>query len=185
MPRKKHLWHPGAELHVIARGNHKNNIFRDRTDYEAYLYYLQEAMKYYNDKYDDKYHILAYVLMTNHVHLLVGTEDRDVSDFVRRVHSMYASNFNKKYGYIGHLFQDRYKSELIQDYKYFLEVSRYIHLNPVRANIVKKPEYYQWSSYNMYIGKAKEELISSDKVLSYFRGDNKTELYKAFVESVI
>lgn len=181
MPRQKHKWYPGAEFHVIARGNHKNDIFRDKTDYELYLYYLQEAMKYY----DDKYYIIAYVLMTNHVHLLVGTEDRDISDFVRRVHSRYASNFNRKYDYIGHLFQDRYKSELIQDDKYFLEVSRYIHLNPVRANMVKLPEEYKWSSYGMYIGKVKERLISSDKILSYFRGGSEAELYKAFVESVI
>ena len=120
MPRQKHKWYPGAELHVIARGNHRNDIFRDITDYEVYLNYLREAMKYY----DDKYHIIAYVLMTNHVHLLVETEDRDISDFVRRVHSRYASNFNRKYNCVGHLFQDRYKSELIQDERYFLEVSR-------------------------------------------------------------
>ncbi len=70
MPRKKHKWYPGAKLHVIARGNRRNDIFRDRTDYELYLNYLQEAIEYY----DNRYHIIAYTLMTNHVHLEVASQ---------------------------------------------------------------------------------------------------------------
>jgi putative transposase len=148
MPRKKHEWYIGAKLHVIARGNHRNDIFRNESDYELYLYYLKEAMEYYKNK----YYIISYVLMTNHMHLLIDTTDSDISNFIKRVHSRYAWNFNKKYNYIGHLFQDRYRSELIEDDRYMLEVSRYVHLNPVRANMVEKPENYQWSSYGMYIG---------------------------------
>ena len=180
MPRKKHQWYTGARVHVIARGNHRNDIFRDYTDYKLYLNYLKEAMEYYKNK----YYIIAYVLMTNHVHIVVETTDKDVSDFVKRVHSRYASNFNRKYNYVGHLFQGRYKGELIQDDGYMLEVSRYVHLNPVRANMVAKPEECQWSSYSMYIGQKRERLISSDKVLCYFEQENKRELYKKFVESV-
>ncbi len=83
MPRKKHEWYIGAKLHVIARGNHRNDIFRDETDYEVYLNYLKEAMEYY----ENKYYIIAYVLMTNHVHLIIQTTDLDVYNFIKRAHS--------------------------------------------------------------------------------------------------
>jgi putative transposase len=181
MPRKKHEWYIGAKLHVIARGNHRNDIFRDESDYELYLYYIKEAMEYY----ENKYYIITYVLMTNHMHLVIETTDLDISHFIKRVHSRYAWNFNKKYKYIGHLFQDRYRSELIEDDKYMLEVSRYVHLNPVRANMVEKPEDYQWSSYRMYIGEKEEKLITSKVVLSYFKKGKEKESYKKFVESAI
>lgn len=178
MPRKKHEWYIGAKVHVIARGNHRNDIFRDETDYELYLNYLDEAMEYY----ENKYKVMAYVLMTNHVHIIVETTDKDVSDFIKRVHSRYAWNFNQKYKYIGHLFQDRYRGELIKDDRYMLEVSRYVHLNPVRANMVEKPEEYKWSSYSMLIGKSPKKLVSSEIILSYFNNKDKHKLYKEFVE---
>ncbi|QAT41025.1 transposase [Clostridium sp. JN-9] len=181
MPRKKHEWYPGAKLHVIARGNHRNDIFKDNSDYELYLSYLQEAIEYY----DNKYIIIAYVLMTNHVHIVIQTKDRDISDLIKRVHSRYAWNFNKKYKYIGHLFQDRYRSELIENDKYLLESSRYVHLNPIRANMVEMPEEYSWSSYSMIIGTVKEKLIDSKIILRYFKKDNSRNLYKLFVESAI
>ena len=181
MPRKKHEWYVGAKLHVIARGNRRNDIFRDEIDYEVYLNYLKEAMEYYKNK----YYIIAYVLMTNHVHIVIETTDKDVSDFVKRVHSRYAWNFNKKYNYIGHLFQDRYRSELIEDDSYMLEVSRYVHLNPLKANMVLKPEEYKWSSYAMYIGNVKEELITTNKILSYFSSGSQRKRYKNFVDSKV
>lgn len=181
MPRRKHYWYPGAKLHVVARGNRKTDIFKQETDYKLYLDYLKEAIEYY----DNKYHIMAYTLMTNHVHIQIETEDMDVSDLVKRVHSRYAWNFNKKYDYIGHLFQDRYKAELIQSDRYVLEASRYIHLNPVRANMVKNPSDYKWSSYNVYLGKTKDKLIQCDRILSYFIKDKSVDLYKTYVESEI
>ncbi|MBU3109859.1 transposase [Clostridium gasigenes] len=181
MTRKKREWYQEAKLHVIARGNHRSDIFKDKTDYELYLNYLQEANEYY----DYKYHIVAYTLMTNHIHLIIETEDKDISDFIKRVHSRYAWNFNKKYNYIGHLFQDRYRSELIDTDKYLLESSRYIHLNPVKAKMVELPEDYEWSSYNQYIIITKDRIVECDKILSYFKKDNCRELYKKFVESSI
>jgi len=181
MPRKKHEWYIGAKFHVIARGNHRNDIFRDEIDYELYLNYIKDAMEYY----ENKYYIIAYILMTNHVHLIIKTTDLDISNFIKRIHSRYAWNFNKKYNYIGHLFQDRYRSELIEDDKYMLQVSRYVHLNPVKANMVEKPEDYQWSSYRMYIGEKEEKLITSKELLSYFKKGKEKELYRNFVESAI
>ena len=151
MARKRHVWYPGAILHVMARGNRKSDIFKDKEDYESYLGYIEEAMRYFNNV----YHIMAFTLMTNHIHLEIETEDRDISDFVRRVNGRYATSFNKKYDYIGHVFQGRYRAELLGDDRALLEVSRYIHLNPVRARMVHRPEEYKWSSYGMYLGRQK------------------------------
>jgi len=85
--------------------------------------------------------------MTNHVHILIATKEKQLGYFIGRVNSMYAKYFNDKYNYIGHLFQDRYFSELIEDDKQMLTTSQYIHLNPVRANMVNLPEDYEWSSF--------------------------------------
>ncbi|KRU30089.1 transposase [Clostridium sporogenes] len=98
---------------------------------------------------------------------------------------MYAKYFNKKYNYCSHLYEKRYFSELIETDSQLLDVSRYIHLNPVRANMVDKAEDYKWSSYAMFIKKQNEKLINSNKILSYFKERNKRELYKDFVESYI
>lgn len=179
MSRRKHYWYPGAKFHVTARGNRKTDIFKEEGDYELYLDYLKEALEYF----DNKFHIIAYTLMTNHVHLEIETEDMDLSDLMWRVHSKYAINFNKKYDYVGHLFQGRYRAELMQTDGYVLEASRYIHLNPVRAQIVERPEEYKWSSYNAYIGNIEDNIIKCDRVLSYFNEEKCRALYKDFVES--
>lgn len=181
MPRKKRIWYENAQFHITARGNHRNDIFRDETDYEVYLKGIEEAIEYYEGKFE----VISYCLMTNHVHLQIQTTDIKIGEFIKRVNSLYAQKFNDKYNYVGHLFQGRYGSEVIENDAYALEVSRYIHLNPVRANMVNKPEKYQWSSYSMYIGMKEGKLVNSDKILSYFKIKNARELYKEFVESAI
>lgn len=123
--------------------------------------------------------------MTNHVHLLIRANEKETANLIRRVHSIYSRYFNKKYNYVGHLWQDKYFSELIEDDKQMLETSRYIHLNPVKANMVKKPEDYEWSSYSMFLELKYEELIKSQNILAYFRNVNCRELYKQFVESAM
>lgn len=179
-PRRK--WYPGAIYHITARGNHKNDIFRDEEDFQVYLALAKEAKKYYEES---KYEIICYCLMTNHVHLLIRTGELPIGKIIGRINSMYAKYFNNKYNYVGHLFQDRFYSKIIEDDKQMLEASRYIHLNPVRANMVKKPEEYMWSSYEMYIGSKIEKLVSSEKILCYFKKEKRRELYKRFVESSI
>lgn len=101
------------------------------------------------------------------------------------MHSIYTKYFNKKYNYIGHLFQDKYFSELIEDDKQMLETSRYVHLNPVKANIVEKPEEYKWSSYSVFIGKSARKLVNSEIILNYFNNKDRHILYKEFVECKI
>lgn len=182
LPTLKVPWFPNSSCHITARGNHRNDIFKDGEDFQYYLTLLEEALEYFQQ---DGYKIICYCLMDNHVHMLIKTKDKPLGQFIGRVNAMYAKYFNKKYNYIGHLFQDRYHAEFIESDKQMLEASRYIHLNPLRANMVSKPEEYQWSSYSMFIGEKKDKIISSDIVLCYFKKENKRDLYREFVESAI
>ena len=181
MPTKKREWYPYASYHITARGNHRNDIFKDEEDFVYYLSLIKETVDYYIY---DKYHIISYCLMDNHVHILIKIGEKPLGQFIGRINSKYAKYYNKKYNYIGHLFQDRYFSEIIESDAQMLETSRYIHLNPVRAKMVEKPENYEWSSYSMYIGNGKENFICSNRILSYFKNKNR-ELYKKYVESAI
>ncbi|WP_242850861.1 REP-associated tyrosine transposase [Clostridium algidicarnis] len=163
MPEPKRVWVPDSSYHITTRGNRKSDIFKDSADYSMYLLLIKDCLNYYEEF---SYEIICYCLMTNHVHLIVKTNEKEASTFMRRLNSMYAKYFNKKYDYRGHLYQDRYFSNLIQTKVKLLEISRYIHLNPVRANMVRCPEDYKYSSYSMYIGNKEERLINSDAVLS-------------------
>lgn len=179
MVRKQVIWYPGAVYHITTRGNHRNDIYRDGEDYLVYLSILKEALEKYNGI------LYCYCLMTNHVHLVIETGEFKVSEIMRRVNLFYTKYFNNKYNLIGHLFQGRYFSELIETDRYVLEVSRYVHLNPLRASMVKHLEEYEWSSYSMIIGLSKENIIDSKKILSYFKFGNSRELYRRFVENAI
>jgi putative transposase len=178
--RKLREWYPNAMYHITSRGNRRSDIFRDNEDYQVYITIIKEAI----DFLENQYEIISYCLMPNHVHLQVQIKDKHIKYLMMRVNRFYAKYFNNKYQYVGHLFQARYGSELIEVDSYMLETSRYIHLNPVRARMVEKPDIYQWSSYSMYIGNEKEKFISSNKILSYFKDKNR-ELYKRYVETAI
>lgn len=181
MTYKKREWWPGVVLHITARGNHRNDIFRDEEDFQIYLGLIKEALEFYNGEFE----VYAYCLMDNHVHLLVKCKEKHISMFISRVHSLYAKIFNKKYRYIGYLFQNRYFTEVIEDDSQFLSTCRYIHLNPIRAKMIKKPEEYEWSSYSMTIGLSEEKIVNSEKILNYFKSSSSRILYRAFVESLI
>lgn len=164
MASPKRPWVSGATYHITNRGNRKEIIFRESIDYSVYLGILKETLKFYED---DNYKLISYCLMSNHVHLILKTGTKDPSFFMRRVNSMYARYFNSKYEYVGHLFQSRYFSNLINNVIELLEVSRYIHLNPVRAKIVDSPEKYVWSSYNKFVldkDKFKDSDLNSRKL---------------------
>jgi putative transposase len=181
MTNKKRPWFPESAFHITARGNHRNDIFRDDEDFQVYSILIQGALEHFEGKFE----IYSYCLMNNHVHILIQTFDVHISNFMGRVHGIYARYFNNKYKYIGHLFQDRYFSELIESDAQMLTTSRYIHLNPIRSKMVEKTEDYCWSSYSMLIGLKDEKLIKSDKILSYFKIESCRELYRQFVESAI
>jgi putative transposase len=175
------IWYPNTSYHITARGNRRSDIFKDDEDFQVYLGIIEETMEYFPNDYE----VNCYCLMDNHIHILLKTRERHMKDFMTRVNSIYAKSFNDKYNYVGHLYQDKYFSELIESDSQMLDTSRYIHLNPVKANMVEKPEDYRWSSYSMYIGEKEEKLITSKMVLSYFKKGMEKELYKKFVESAI
>lgn len=138
-------------------------------------------------------------LMTNHFHMSIETGDTELWKLMQKILSVYAEEFNHKHGYNGHLFEGRYTASLIEDERYFLEVSRYIHLNPVKAMMVRDPEAYQYSSYRLFMeengedhmnerDRALSQLISSltdtSRILSCFN-HTPAEQYRMFVEGKI
>lgn len=142
MPRKPRFFIPGIPVHVVQRGHSRNPVFYEPSDYSAYLEWLGEAA----DKYNCAIH--AYVLMTNHVHLLVTPDNKDgVSRMMQFVGRKYVPYINYYYGTSGSIWEGRYKASLVQEDSYLLSCMRYIELNPVRANMVKSPSAYRWSSY--------------------------------------
>ncbi|MDF2472347.1 MAG: hypothetical protein K0R21_129 [Anaerocolumna sp.] len=160
---------------MINRGNHKSDIFREEEDYRMFLKLLEKAQKQYT------FFIISYCLMTNHVHLQIETSTFPIWDITKYLFCTYSHYFNRKYDEFGHLFQGRYNSEIIDDDAYYLETSRYIHLNPVKAHIVTKPIDYPWSSYSAYMGASKCSLVSEGKILEYFSKNSRS--YKEFVEA--
>ncbi len=137
---------PGAVYHITARGNERKKIFLDDRDREIFLNIIKQVK--------DRFHWLfhSYVLMGNHYHLLVETPEANLSRGMRQLNGVYTREFNWRHARVGHLFQGRFKAILIEKDDYLVEVSRYIALNPVRANIVKKAEDWPWGSYRASIG---------------------------------
>ena len=162
LARKPRIWYPGASYHLTSRGNRRAAIFYDPDDRYMYLSLLEQTRNQY------PFHLHAYCLMTNHIHLLLETIDTPTKDIMKKLHSLYAIYFNKRHRTSGHLFQGRYHAELIQTDPYLLEVSKYIHLNPVEAKMVKRPESYRWSSYTAYISSTTHPHVCTERILSYF-----------------
>jgi len=154
LARKPRVRSASGIYHVILRGNNKQNIFEDEEDREFFL----KKLTMYKERCGIE--IYAYCLMDNHVHLLIKEGDLGISDVMKRLASSYAYWFNRKYGRIGHLYQERFKSEPVENERYFLAVIRYIHNNPVKAGMVKKCEDYAYSSYMDYL--KKNSIISKD-----------------------
>lgn len=123
--RKKREWYPGAVYHMMERGIRRKEIYKDDMDYQVFM----AIMKYAMEKTGCTLH--AYCMMTNHFHLLLETGEQEPGKFMKHLASSYAIYFNRKYSYTGHLFEARYKACLVKNDAYFLQTSRYIHLNPV------------------------------------------------------
>lgn len=139
--------------HVMMRGINRQNIFEDTDDYVRFREILLQMV----NPTDENGQLLparctfyAYCLMTNHVHLLIRENAENIGDVIKRIGISYAKHFNKKYQHYGHLFQDRYKSEPVNDATYFFTLLRYIHQNPVAAGITKSVNVYEWCSWNEY-----------------------------------
>jgi putative transposase len=133
--------------HIMLRGTNRQEIFHDDEDHDRFL----ETLDQYGKK--RKMKVYGWCLMGNHVHLLVGEGEEDISATIKRMGISYAWFYNRKYNTIGHLFQDRFKSEKVDSDDYLMTVIRYIHQNPVKAGIVKKAAEWKWSSCGGYYGK--------------------------------
>ena len=163
MARPLRIEYPGAFYHITSRGNERKDIFRSARDREKFLSYLESSTQRYGAV------IHVYCLMTNHYHLLLETPLGNLSQIMRHINGAYTTYFNTRRQRSGHLFQGRYKAIVVDADEYAEELSRYIHLNPVRAGIVERPEEYQWSSYQYYIGhRKKPEWLKTDFILDYF-----------------
>jgi len=162
MPTPPRIAYAGAYYHLVSRGNNKLEIFLDDTDRLEYLGTLSRLAKKFRLK------IYAYVLMSNHVHLLLETLEANISVAMHEINLAYSRYFNSKHGHTGHLFETRFKSRLLQKERYFLAVLRYIHLNPVKAGMVARPEDYRWSSHTGYLLGGDSFINPPDEVLSSF-----------------
>ena len=181
MARPLRVEFPGAFYHVINRGNAGKAIFRSNRDREKFLEYVGKAVERFGIK------VHTYCLMTNHYHFLIETPEANLSRANQWLNVSYAAYFNRKRQRRGHLFQGRFKSILVDADAYLEHLSRYIHLNPLRANMVEELVSHPWSSYPAFVGKAKApDWLERHWLLSLF-GKNRKKAFKAyrsFVENV-
>ena len=179
MSRPLRLEYPDALYHVTSRGDRRENIYEDDVDRLNYLSLLSDTI--------ERYHWLcyAYCLMDNHYHLLIQTPEANLSQGMRQLNGVYTQAYNRKHHKTGHLFQGRYKAILVDADAYVLELSRYIVLNPVKANRVKQAGDWPWSSYRAMTGEIPSPAwLSTDYLLLQFSKQRKTAIrkYQTFVE---
>lgn len=164
-------------------GNNRQAIFLDGTDYQQYLLELRHGRD------EHPYRLLAFALMPNHVHLVMeALPDTSLSDVMHQVGKSYTHYFNGQHARVGHLYQSRFYSNLVDRESYLLEVTRYVHLNPFRAGLVRRPVDYQWSSYRTYLGLEHNplDLVSCGQILDLFGATTAecVERYRLFVEQL-
>jgi putative transposase len=180
MPRSARLIPEEGIFHVITRGNNRMDVFHGDEDYGKYLEILSAVQS------SDPFLLYHYCLMTNHVHLLLETKQgHPLSQIMKKLNLTYALYYKKKYRHLGHFWQDRFKSLLIERDIYLLACGAYIELNPVKAGIAKDPAQYPYSSCSFYSQGEAQNLLSPNPLYGEF-GDTavlKQAHYKAFVSS--
>lgn len=175
MSRPLRIEYPGAWYHVMNRGRRFESIFSDDRDYVLFIDLLIEISEMWNAR------IAAFCLMPNHYHLLVQTPDGNISRCMRHLNSVYTQRYNRSHKYDGSLFRGRYKSILVSDDGYLLQVVRYIHRNPLRADIASDMRKYPWSSYNGYLSYAKKwDWLHKDTIFNMIT-PKKRDRRKAFI----
>ncbi|MDP2913550.1 MAG: transposase [Candidatus Omnitrophota bacterium] len=184
MPRVNRICYSGALYHVMQRGNDKKDIFIEDADKRHFLKLCRDVKEEFG------YILYCYALMNNHFHMTIETPNATgISKIMQLIEGYYAIFFNKKYSRVGHLFQGRFKSILVEKDAYLLNLSRYVHLNPVKTGYVNLPNEYQWTSYGVYLGDRRDILVDTDLILNYFNDglhrEEAVDGYKNFVESGI
>ena len=178
MSRPLRIQYPDAWYHLMNRGRRREEIYTDKHDYMGFIDLLQEASEMFNVS------IAAYCLMSNHYHLLIQTPDANLSRCMRHINGVYTQRFNRRHGHDGPLFRGRYKSILIDQDSYLLELIRYIHRNPFESGLEKAFGQYPWSSHKGYLSNAKKwDWLHKEFILSIFSKDRNSgiKLYKEFV----
>lgn len=171
MARRPRVFAAGLLYHVIVRGNQRRKTFGCEDDYKAYL----ERLEKYRSKF--RVRIYAYCLMPNHVHLLLESGSAPLAKFMQGLQQSYTQYFNRRYRKVGHLFQGRYKAIICHKDKYLLALVRYIHLNPVRGRLVKRPERYVYSGHTSYLITGTPKIIEAGPVLSVLGGKRAYEKF--------
>jgi len=181
MPRRPRIKLAGVPQHIVQRGINREPCFFAEEDYHSYLHWLEKAAA------DWHCVVHAYVLMTNHVHLLVQVADLPLSRFMQNLTFRYARWINWRHERSGHLFQGRYQAVLVDGDAYLLELVRYLHLNPVRAGMVSSPGAYPWSGHKAYCGQEAIPWLSTDPTLEMLSAKRVTAIhaYAAFVNDGI
>ena len=162
MPRLARKLGKSKVYHIILRGINRQLIFYDDEDRTVFLNQLLITIEKY------KYEVFAYCLMSNHVHLVLKIQDDFLSKAIQSLAIRYSKYFNEKYKRSGHFFENRYKSKIVEDRKYFLDVCRYVHRNPEKAGVCATNDYI-WSSYHEYIGK--ETIINKKTLMCYYQNE--------------
>lgn len=177
MARKPRIHYPGAYYHVMLRGNGGQDIFHSKADRSRFYLLIQEGLVRYGHR------IHVFCLMTNHVHLLVEVGTIPLPRIMQNLSFRYTRYINGQQKKIGHLFQGRYKALLVDADSYLLELTRYIHCNPVRVGLVRDPADYPWSSHPVYLGRTEIPWLTTEPVLSQFAGQAKEAVaqYAKFV----
>jgi len=182
MARKPRIEFEGAFYHVVTRGNQRQKIFRDERDYLKYL----EILSHYKRRY--RFRLYSYVLMSNHLHLLLETAGTPLSKIQQGINQSYTMYFNRRHKTVGHLFQGRYKAILCDRDAYLISLVKYIHMNPLRAKMVEDLKEYRWSSHRYYADKGQNNgLVDTDRVLRMFSEDKTTSrrFYRDFMGDAI
>jgi REP element-mobilizing transposase RayT len=177
MARPWRIEYEGALYHVLSRGNHQQNIFLQDEDRRSFL----KAIGQMSERFDVD--IFAYVLMDNHYHLLLRTNNANLSKSMQWLGTTYTTRFNLRHARNGHLFQGRYKSIIVENDSYLLQLSYYIHRNPLRAGCVKRLIDYRWSSYPAYAYQRRyPEWLNTKLILSQFKAADQHRIYREKVQ---
>ncbi|MBM7585730.1 REP element-mobilizing transposase RayT [Bacillus pakistanensis] len=182
MGRKRRVWSPDHFYHISARGNRRDLLFQDEKDFQAFSHILTSLYE------TTLFETASYCFMTNHYHIQIRSPYTPISQLMAHINKKYATYFNSRYNLTGHVFENRYYGEPIKGMTGHLKVSRYIHLNPVEANIVKDPSLYRWSSYPTLLSPNphynETPYFNPDLLLNIFQGTKleKQSKYSRLVE---
>lgn len=182
MPRIARIAPKEYVYHVLTRGNNRQDVFKEKKDYEKYLEILQR----YKEKY--KFKLYHYVLMTNHIHLVIEPTEGGggLAEVMKGINLSYAQSYKGKYKHIGHFWQDRFKSIIVSKDNYLLACGSYVELNPVRARMVEDPKEYKWSSYNTYAYGKKDSLVEEHPIYRNLSEEEKErrKKYREFIKQM-